>query len=364
MANLSKEIVQFAAGDTTFFEAFQDYFYHKESVEKGKNFGYFDASHSLDEKREKVNKAFLAEVEKRSGVARNSFNADSWAVNPNVIWGAFAVIDATINSVLPEYVTPSLGAFVDMRYVGYGDAVHFTIKPRSLVTVSRGGFGERTSFRQRQHDGDLLITPVEHIVTVWANMMDVLAGRADIANLVRIAIIALENNMQEEAFKALTSGMAAGTYPAALSVEGAYDANTLIKLAETVEAYNYGERPIVMGTATALAKVLPDSAAGFRGNYDADGGKVNLLKTFYDFDILRLRQFATGVNYGLGLDPDTLYIVSPAADKLVKGVLSTQLTNSNQFYDNADISQNFTIRKAYELAFASAAIGAKYKITD
>lgn len=45
-------------------------------------------------------------------------------------------------------------------------------------------------------------------------------------------------------------------------------------------------------------------------------------------------------------------------------VMSTTLTNSNQFYDNADISQNFTLRKAYELAFASAAIGAKYKITD
>lgn len=86
MANLSKEIVQFAAGDTTFFEAFQDYFYHKENVEKGRTLGYFDATHSLDEKREKVNRAFLAEVEKRSGVARNSFNADSWAANPNVTW--------------------------------------------------------------------------------------------------------------------------------------------------------------------------------------------------------------------------------------------------------------------------------------
>ncbi|MFR7763348.1 MAG: hypothetical protein ACLU1S_09850, partial [Eubacterium sp.] len=84
------------------------------------------------------------------------------------------------------------------------------------------------------------------------------------------------------------------------------------------------------------------------------------------FDLLRLPQVATGnySDFGLALDPDTLYVISPAMDKLVKGVVSTTLTNSNQFYDNADITQNFTMRKDFDFAFVSAAWGGMYKITD
>lgn len=44
-------------------------------------------------------------------------------------------------------------------------------------------------------------------------------------------------------------------------------------------------------------------------------------------------------------------------------VVSNTLTNSNQFYDNADITQNFTMRKDWDFVFASAAFGGKYKIT-
>ena len=51
-------------------------------------------------------------------------------------------------------------------------------------------------------------------------------------------------------------------------------------------------------------------------------------------------------------------------DKLVKGAVSTSLTNSNQFYDNADITQNFTMRKDFDFAFVSGAWGGIYKITD
>lgn len=43
--------------------------------------------------------------------------------------------------------------------------------------------------------------------------------------------------------------------------------------------------------------------------------------------------------------------------------MSTTMTNSNQFYDNADISQNFTARKAYAFEFMGAAYCGQYTIT-
>ena len=51
-------------------------------------------------------------------------------------------------------------------------------------------------------------------------------------------------------------------------------------------------------------------------------------------------------------------------DKLVKVAVSNTLTNSNQFYDNADITQNYTMRKSWDAVFATSAKAGVYKITD
>ena len=123
-------------------------------------------------------------------------------------------------------------------------------------------------------------------------------------------------------------------------------------------------KPVIIGTAAALSNVLPDSTLGFRGNYDANGGSVRIMKDFYGFDLIEIPQMPTGVNYGLALDDSALYVVSPAMDKMIKGVMSNTLTNSNQFYENADVTQNFTMRKDWNFEFVSAAFGGIYNISD
>lgn len=352
---LSNEIVTFAAGDTKFFEAFQDYY---NQVNKT---GAYDETVSLSEKSEKINNAFFAEIEKRSGVKREG-NENAWAAHPSVKWASFAVIDAVINSILPQTINTSMGEFTDLRFVSYGDVMKFKVKPRSLFIVSEGSHGARTSFRQKNYSGDYLMTPVEHYVTTDVDMYRVLAGKEDIADFVRLVVRSIETDMGKKAAQALNAGMAVGTYPAQLSVSGAFDMNTFITLGETVGAYNMGAKPTVLGTRTALAQILPDPSFGFRVNADANGGSIEVLKNIYGFDTMILPQYATGNNFGLALDPNTLYFVSAGVDKLVKGVVSNTLTNSNQFYDNADLTSNYTLRKDYDFAFVSAAYGGKYEI--
>lgn len=279
------------------------------------------------------------------------------------IFAAMAIIDADVMTVLPDVINKSIGLYTDIKYMSLGDVLHLKLKPRTLYTVSKGGHGERVGFRQKKTNGDVFITPVEHLITTYVDMYSLLAGKEDLGNLVTLVVLSLEADMTKEATSALTTGMAYGTYPSSLSIQGAFSTNTLVTLAETVKAYNYGVRPIIAGTATALANVIGDSSLGFRGNYDANGGSINLLKKFYDFDLYQLPQVATGVGYGLALASDTLYVISPAVDKLVKGAVSNALTNSNQFYDNADLTQNYTMRKMYDFQFASSAIGGMYKIT-
>ena len=118
-----------------------------------------------------------------------------------------------------------------------------------------------------------------------------------------------------------------------------------------------------MGTAAALMKVLPDSSAGYRMNVAGADGAVRIMKDFYGFELIELTQIPSGNNFGTLLNDNTLYLVSPAVDKVVKGVMSNTLTNSNQFYENADITQNFTMRRMWDFVFASAGYAGKYVIT-
>lgn len=43
-------------------------------------------------------------------------------------------------------------------------------------------------------------------------------------------------------------------------------------------------------------------------------------------------------------------------------VVSNQMTNTNQYFDNADLTQNYTMRKDWNFDFLSAAWGATYTL--
>ena len=344
MAMLIPEVVQFAAGNTDFYEAAYD--------------NYFNPT---AEKETLLNKAFFAEVERKSGVSREGLTTEAWMTHPSVQWAAFAIVDATIDAILPSVLTPAFGVFMDLRYVGVGDIAKFKIMPNSLYTVSKGGRAERTTFRQRKHAGDIIVVPQEHVVTIYVNMYSVLAGKESIAEFVRLVVTAVEQDMYAEAVAALTTGLTNLPTPT-YNYTGAFDMATLLTMAEQVQVYNQGVRPVIAGTAVALMNVIPDSASGYRGNYDANGGAINLLRGVYGFDVLKLDQ-AAAKNGGLVLPNDKIFVVSPSQDKLVKGAVSNTLTNSNQFYDNADLTEDFTYRKNYAFAYASAAKAAVYTIS-
>lgn len=361
--NLSQEIIAFAKGNTDFYVAFNDYHNHKAAEEWKQNFGSYDKNVSLSEKADKVRNAFFAEIQKLSGVERTADNSDAWMANPMVRWATFAIVNATVNVVLPAYVTATFAPFVDFRTIGYADVLDLKIPPKTLYTVSRGSKGERTSFRQRKFAGNVAIAPIEHIVTTYVDMARVLAGKDDLAEAVRAIVISIELDMNAEIVSALTAGLGAATYPSQFIESGAFDATKLVQLAQRVQAYNGMAKPIIMGTAAALMNVLPDSTQGYRMVVDGKEGAVSFIKNFYGFDLFELPQAPTGVNYGLAINDSVLYIVSPAVAKAVVGVMSTTLTNSNQFYDNADLSQNFTMRKGYNFQFVGAAYAGQYTIS-
>ena len=132
---------------------------------------------------------------------------------------------------------------MDIKFVERGDVIKFKVKPRALYTVSRGGHSERTAFRQKSYSGDVIVAPVEHIITCYADMYSVLAGKEDVADFIRLAVLSVEKEMIADGIKALNAGLSvAANYPTQFIEEGAFNTQTAIQLAQRVQAYNYGAK--------------------------------------------------------------------------------------------------------------------------
>lgn len=345
--SLSKEIIEFANGDTTLYEAVERYY-------------RFDNERTA-ENSAKLDKAFFAEIERKSGISMAGLDAMAWAKHPSVQWAAMAVIDATINTIIPVVILPQFNMFADLRTNAYGDIVKFRVMPRGLYTISRGAHGQRTAFRQKKYATDIIVSPVEHMVTIYVDWYRVMARKESVADFLNLLLASIQNEMYKDGLSALTTGInAATTGDTVLNVTGAFDVVKLLKMCETVQALNGGAKPVVLGSAAALTNVEVPSSAGYRVNTDASNAAIELIKSAYGYDIIRLDN-AINPNTGLLVLPDdALFVVSPSQDKLLKGVLTTSLTNSNDYFDNADLTQNFTYRKDWNFEYASAAYAGYY----
>lgn len=362
---ISNEIVKFAGNNVDFYEAFADYHNHKSAEEWGKNMGVYDRNVSLTEKSAKVRSAYFAEIKRLSGMEINESNID-FAAGMTVVKDAnFAIVNALVNVVLPAYAAATFAPFVDFRTVGYGDTLNLRVPPKTLYTVSKNAHGTRTSFRQKKYASNVIITPIEHIITTYVDMARVYAGKDDLAEAIRSIVVSIEIDMNKEVIAALNAGLAAGTYPSQFQETGAFNTQKMIQLCQRVQAYNMMVKPVIMGTAAALSNILPDSTLGGRLVIDGREPVISYVKDFYGFDIYELPQAPTGgADFGLALDDNKLYVVSAAVAKPVVCAMSTALTNSNQFYENADVSQNFTMRKSYAAEYVGAAYVGVFDITE
>ena len=304
--NLSNEIINFAAVNTDLYEAAQRYY-------------QFENERTADN-MQALTDAFFAEVENKSGVKREGLDANAWAINPSVQWASLAVIDAVINAIIPVTILPQFGMFCDFRTAGYGDIIKFRVQPRGWYTVSRGAHGMRTVNRQKKYASDIIVSPVEHIVTIYTDWFRVMAGKESLPDFLNRVVISVEKEMYADALSALTTGLSAISDSAGiLTASGAFDMTKLLKMCEKVQALNGGIKPVITGSAAALSNVVPPQSAGYRLNTDATNGAIEVLRSAYGYDIVKLENAVDTVTGTLLLADDAIMIVSPAQDKLLKG---------------------------------------------
>lgn len=345
---LPLNVVQFAGAKTDVYEGFKDYYFHYMSENAGKSLGSYDSTISLDTKETTMNAHLFSEIQRVSGQTKpDGIDLASWAMNPTLKWATFAVVNMLIDSIIPDTIIKSIGIYTDIKTVPYGGVAQFDVKPNSLFTVSKGSNAQRTTFVQKQFDKSVSVVAVNHAITVEVSLYKVLCGEVSLADFVRKAVLSIERDMSAEAYDALNALVDGGSFPTQLTTTG-FTTTKLLNFCEVVTAYNQGNKAVIVGTSQALANILPDQALGYRITTNSENMGIQLIRNFYDYDIVILPQVATGSSYGLKLKNDRVYIISTSSDKIIKGVIEgATTTNTDGTYDNADLTQHSTLNKRY-----------------
>ena len=253
-------VKKFAESAPELSEMFKDYANQCFS-ENGMTGVTFSSTLSKSEKEEAINKAFAAELEKRSRITMSEMNnVVEFANHPSVRAFADSIENNLIDMILPQALLSSIGFLADFRFGGYGDSFSFTVENNALYSVGLAGRRQRTAPAQILRGTTHTLAPVNHNVTVVTNLPDVLAGRVMLAPQIMKATMSIEAEMRYEAFDAFNTTMNGANVPNALKITN-YTENSLITLCETVSAYNQGRKAIIVGTPVALKSVLPSSTS-------------------------------------------------------------------------------------------------------
>lgn len=356
---LYQTVKEFSEQSPDLFNAFRGYFETtKGTASEGvKKF-------SVDAQKDLINKLFAEELERRSGYSVDSFGTLTQFANSPIIKGfADAIVNTMIDMILPETLIGSIGLIADFKFAGLGDSLSFDIKNSSLFKVSKAGRRQRFTPAQKQGDVTETLIAENHQVTVYLSLIDILTNRQSIAEYVMKVVRSIETEMLYEVYDAFIATMSDANIPASLK-ETAYDEEKLIQLCQKVTAWNQGRKAVIVGTAVALKNVLP-SATNTRILLEDEYVKMGYLARFNNFDVMVLDQVAdyTSANYGLKLTDNSIFVLSPASDKIIKvGVEGETITRTDDAYDNANLQVRSTLSKAWGVKAITASIAARMDV--
>jgi hypothetical protein len=149
----------------------------------------------------------------------------------------------------------------------------------------------------------------------------------------------------------------ATTTDSGLQVTGYTQAN-LVSLGQRVQAWNFGAKPVIVGTQLALVNVLPDDS-NYRYSLDDSFARLGYIQDFAGFSVICLPQVADYSSpFKANLITNSyLFLISPSSQKLVKLLLEgSTITNTTQPFENSNLLTTTTIQKSWNQAVITNAV--------
>ncbi len=338
-------------GYNKFVEYYKTYEAKKDYNENGVSFA---------EMNEKMLTFFSDEIERLSGKKQSDVNDLATYCNfTDVKEAAFAVIGMLTDLILPDTLMKDIGMIAEIKSGAWGDSLKIELKPRDLFVVSKGGRNRRTYDIERQYKGEKTIVPEPHGISVGISLYDVLRGAYSLAEFISKAVRSIETQMRYDIYDSFAAALGAlpGNVGAnQLKVTG-WSQDSAIALAQKIQAWNGGAKPIFLGTKLALSKILPASANS-RILLGDEYVRVGYMRDFMGISTVELEQIADyTTEFAVKLDDKKIYVICPGTDKMVKVFLEgSTLTNVEANYANANLQQVATIVKSYGVGAVSSAL--------
>lgn len=348
------------ASKTDFYAQFSDYFAH----EMKDKYGIDNPVAMVDKdgnpidrasKKTRIEKAFHEEIARVQGTTHDAhLPLTTRIMNPMYQYAVFAVVSAAIDVVVPQIVMDGISYYSDVHNIAWGDTAQFDVQmPRDYFVVSKAGRAVGQSFVRKQYTGEVLVNPEYRQISVGVDLYRVLAGQESLSNFVFKAAKSLAADIQRNTYNTFNTALTALTSP--LKVTG-WSVTGFTTLAQKLQAWN--DAPVVaLGTKTALANITP-SDANYRYDIQSPFARFGYMNDFKGVEILELKQSAAWeTEFDLTIDDDKIYMVCPAAGKLVKTVLEgNTISRVSEHAQNADLRSVATMGMSYGSAIATGAL--------
>jgi hypothetical protein len=375
--NLPANVLHFATDVDmkTILESSIDFWNHhqSENSRNGQKYSYAQKDRdgkevTLTQKSEALSEMILNYAAKKVGITDlTPATANEYQNHPTLRWAIGNIGTQIIDSILPDTVTKSTGAYASVQTVGWGETAIFDIRSRDLFTVTKASnFGKKQAQRQTQFVGQRYLTPEMHMVSVSLNLWRVLTGKNSLAEFISKALLALETEMSRDIYSAMSTAMAALSTTASTGLRAVgWNADDFISLSDKVSSWSGGANTIAVGTKIALNKIFPNDA-NYRYDIESDYVKLGYMRNISGINTYELPQvadFATGP-FATYLNNDRVWLIAPGTDKLVKCVIGgTSMSNMDDVFTNADMSQSATMFKAYVVGVVTSSVAAEITVS-
>jgi len=379
MINLPANVLHFAAADVdmkTILESSIDFWNHYQSENSRNNsvrFSYASKDRdgkevTLTQKSEALSEMILNYAAKKVGITDLSpATANEYHNHPTLRWAIGNIGTQIIDAVLPDTIIKSTSAYAEIKTVSLGETAIFDIRSRDLFAVTKASnLGKKQANRQTQFLGQKFLTPEMRMVTVSLNLWRVLTGKESLANFISKALLSLETEMSRDIYSAMATAMAAlsTTASTGLRVVG-YSQDDFIALSDKVSSWSGGANTIAIGTKIALNKIFPNDT-NYRYDIESEYVKLGYMRNISGINTYELPQvadFATGP-FATYLNNDRVWLVAPGTDKIIKCVIGgTVMSNMDDVYSNADMSQQATMWKAWTVGVATSSVAAEITVS-
>jgi hypothetical protein len=329
---------------------------------KNKYREYAKGERTLSEKQDLFTKKLVEVTNKYAGLsADHQFSESALRTNPNVKWATFALISEILDIVVPETVLDNFYRFAEVKNVGWGDNLVFNVPNSDLFAVSQASNGVRKAGRQRLHGTDVVLNPVNHIITVGEDLYRILAGKVNFGDFVTRVAQSVETQITVDVYNAIFNSYSnLGT---AYKNTGAFAQATFNNLVQTVQAANRGLKAAAFGTKVALSKVLPDNQY-FQFGLGEQYNQMGYLPNFQGTPLFMFDQAMVPNSDNLAVSDNSIIILSTGLEKIVKIGFEgeTQIIESAPNV-NASMAVDYTIQKRWDVKLVASQKYAMYNFS-